>query len=152
MAVSSHTSHPLSNQHSHIKMRPAILPLFMAALATADLPTPDLDPPKATPVLLPTPNLHVLIAVETFHQDTGNGAHLTNTTISVPVGPPYRNASALNAVTTLYTLGSESVSCIPYLSEIPIGSHGNPFTFRHPAELAQNDTVLVGSIVCTQSH
>ncbi|KAI1276264.1 hypothetical protein F5Y07DRAFT_408448 [Xylaria sp. FL0933] len=133
-------------------MRTAILHLVMAALAMTDLPTPDLHPPKAIPVLPPTPNLHVLIAVETFHKDTGHGAHLTNTTIPVPVGLPYRNASVLNAVTTLYTLGSESVSCIPYLSEIPVGSHGNPFTFHHPAELAQNDNVIVGSIICTQSH
>ncbi|KAI1349786.1 hypothetical protein F5Y01DRAFT_326955 [Xylaria sp. FL0043] len=135
-------------------MRTAILHLVMAALAMEDLPTPDLHSPKEIPILPPTPNSHVLIAVETFHEDTGNGngAHLTNMTISVPVGPPYRNASALNAVTTLYTLGSESVSCIPYLSELPLGSHGNPFTLHHPAELAQKDTVIVGSIICMQSH
>ncbi|KAI0427157.1 hypothetical protein F5Y09DRAFT_316988 [Xylaria sp. FL1042] len=134
-----------------MRSTPILPPLLMAAMALAGLPT-DTDPPKAPPVLPPTPDLHVTIAVETFHKDRGNGTYLTNRTISVLVGPLYRNASVLNEVTTLYTLEFERVSCIPYISEIPFGPHGTPFTLHHPAELVKNDTVIVGNIICTESH
>ncbi|KAI1826269.1 hypothetical protein F4861DRAFT_497685 [Xylaria intraflava] len=115
-------------------MRTAAISLFgLLSVATA---VPVINSPE------------VEIVVEASHGGAGSG--LTNTTITVPVGPLYTNKAALAAVSTLYLLDDETVSCIPYQSEDGTGTHGLPFTVGHPSFLSTN-TVVVGSIRCTSN-
>ncbi|KAI1143542.1 hypothetical protein F5Y05DRAFT_368952 [Hypoxylon sp. FL0543] len=92
-----------------------------------------------------------IINVEASHGGAGNG--LTNTTITVPIDTTYTNPADLNAVSTLYLVGStpgvavDSITCTPYKSTDGTGSHGLPFTSKTPSRLSTN-TVQVGSIVC----
>ncbi|KAI2624466.1 hypothetical protein GGS21DRAFT_493877 [Xylaria nigripes] len=91
-------------------------------------------------------NVHVV--AEAIHG--GTGIDRTNTTITVPVGPLYRNEEVLDQVSTLYLLDGDGVSCIPYQSADGTGPHGLPFTVGHPSYLSTN-TVVVGSIQCTKT-
>ncbi|KAI0454604.1 hypothetical protein F5B21DRAFT_504079 [Xylaria acuta] len=88
------------------------------------------------------------IVIETLHEGAETG--LTNLTITIPVGPPYRNAAVFRAVSALYILENDATSCIPYSSELATGPHGHPFTFGHPARFSKNKGV-VGSFVCTRN-
>ncbi|KAK5630356.1 hypothetical protein RRF57_006071 [Xylaria bambusicola] len=135
-----------------------VLPLLMAVSVVADTyisnqtyvaPT---IPPKGPPNKPPPPpwQEHVAIAVETLHR-RGNEIALTNKTIEVPVGLVYRNSSVLRRVSALYLLDNTAVTCIPYLSEMPTGPHGNPFTVGHPAVLSADTPVTVGNILCTHA-
>ncbi|KAJ8107854.1 hypothetical protein ONZ43_g6606 [Nemania bipapillata] len=89
---------------------------------------------------------YTVITIETSQDESNpDGA---NSTIVVPVGPLYKNKTALASVSKLSILRDDSVSCIPYYAEIATGPHGNPFTFGHPVEFP-DDPVVVGSIMCT---
>ncbi|KAI0509516.1 hypothetical protein F5B22DRAFT_324277 [Xylaria bambusicola] len=135
------------------------LPLLMTAYVVADTLisnetyNPPNIPPHWPPNKPPPPpsQEHVAIAVETLHHRRGHTTSLTNQTIEVPVGPVYRNGSALGRVSTLYLLDNTAVTCIPYLSEKPTGPHGNPFTVGHPAVLSEDTPVTVGNILCTHA-
>ncbi|KAI4602818.1 hypothetical protein KJ359_008038 [Pestalotiopsis sp. 9143b] len=90
------------------------------------------------------------IVIEASHG--GAGSDLTNTTISVPIGPVYTNEQALAEVSTLYLTGADgvdvtTVTCTPYKAENGTGTGGLPFTSSKPSYLSTN-TVVVGSIVC----
>ncbi|KAI0903519.1 hypothetical protein F4823DRAFT_568613 [Ustulina deusta] len=129
-------------------MRAALLPLVMASLAAAQH-----KPMQPQPTHMPIPPWHerATVVVETFHREDGAGRRDTNATILVPVGELYRNRSALNEVSTLYLLDDEAVTCIPYISEIPTGPHGHPFTVGHPSVLSSDSAVIVGNILCTHA-
>ncbi|KAI0104731.1 hypothetical protein GGR51DRAFT_572668 [Nemania sp. FL0031] len=88
------------------------------------------------------------VVVEGVHGARAD-AGVSNSTIIVPVGPLYRNKTVLAAVTALYILRDDAISCIPYYAEIATGPHGHPFTFNHPVTLSE-EPVVVGSILCTQ--
>ncbi|ETS83512.1 hypothetical protein PFICI_05388 [Pestalotiopsis fici W106-1] len=93
------------------------------------------------------------IVIEASHGGAGSG--LTNTTISVPIGPIYTNSDALDEVSTLYLTGATgvdvtSVTCTPYQATDGEGTGGLPFTSSQPSYLSTN-TVVVGSIVCESS-
>ncbi|TGJ83800.1 hypothetical protein E0Z10_g4963 [Xylaria hypoxylon] len=112
-------------------MRTIIISLLTAALAVAS-PTKGL--------------LQAIIVIEASHG--GPGTNATNSTISVPVGPLYRNKTALAEVSTLYLVNDRRLSCIPYMADIATGPHGFPFAVGYPAVMS-NDTVTVGCILCT---
>jgi hypothetical protein len=92
----------------------------------------------------------VYVTIEASHGGAGNG--LTNTTITVPIGSIYSGDSALDAVSTLYLVGStegttDGLHCTPYKSTDGTGDSGRPFDVNAPSYLSTN-TVVVGSIVC----
>ncbi|KAI0448172.1 hypothetical protein F4803DRAFT_545696 [Xylaria telfairii] len=91
---------------------------------------------------------HTTIAIEAFHEAARPS--LANLTVVIPVGPAYANKEALHAVSALYILEDDGVTCIPYSAEFASGPHGNPFTFGHPARMSKNMAV-VGSVVCTRN-
>ncbi|KAI0554683.1 hypothetical protein F4679DRAFT_524561 [Xylaria curta] len=68
-------------------------------------------------VALPT-KMITTIAVEALQKGSRTG--ITNSTITVPVGPVYK--AALHAVSALYVLDNDATSCIPYHSEHAFGS------------------------------
>lgn len=115
-------------------------------------PNPHNPIPPSWPPDKPPPEWHeyVKVKVEAIHQ--GGESENTNETITVPVGQVYRNTSVLNSVSTLYLLDNAAVTCIPYLSAMPTGPHGHPFTVGHPAVLSEGGApVAVGNIVCTHA-
>ncbi|KAI0096757.1 hypothetical protein GGR51DRAFT_542748 [Nemania sp. FL0031] len=112
-------------------MRTAAFALMAAALASA---APASRSESAT------------IVVEASHGGAGSG--LTNTTITVPVGPVYTNTAVLDTVSTLYLLSPDTVTCTPFKNADGTGNGGLPFTVGHPSLLSTN-TVVVGSIVCS---
>ncbi|KAI0867041.1 hypothetical protein F4860DRAFT_456160 [Xylaria cubensis] len=69
-------------------------------------------------VALPTKTI-TTIAVEALHK--GSRMEVANFTIIVPVGPAYVN-KALRAVSALYVLDNDAISCIPYHSDRAFGS------------------------------
>lgn len=110
----------------------------------------------------------VIINVEASHGGAGSG--LTNTTVNMPWGEVYTNKTALDAVSTLYLIGTTSqdlpagsIYCIPYkntdgytlssrqakppLTLLSTGSHGLLFDLYEASRLSTN-TVQVGSITC----
>ncbi|KAI0009044.1 hypothetical protein F4779DRAFT_407276 [Xylariaceae sp. FL0662B] len=96
-----------------------------------------------------------IVNVEASHGGAGSG--LTNTTITVPIGPVYTNSVALDQVSTLYLVGRTdpavpitTIECTPYKATDGTGSHGLPFSVNKPSRLSTN-TVQVGSIVCKTS-
>ncbi|KAI1358247.1 hypothetical protein F5Y08DRAFT_322275 [Xylaria arbuscula] len=158
----------------HLTMRAAAVPLIMASSASVIIsaradddtlispqnfipPNPNTPFPPSWPPGKPPPpwyHEHVSIIVETIYHESDSAAAPTNTTIVVPVGPVYRNPSALASVSTLYLLDNAAVTCIPYLSAMPTGPHGHPFTVGHPAVLSESGSgapVTVGNIVCTHA-
>ncbi|KAI8947000.1 hypothetical protein F4801DRAFT_562475 [Xylaria longipes] len=88
------------------------------------------------------------VVIETSHGAAYNDR--TNKTVSVPIGPVYTNEHDLAAVSTLYLLGPDTVTCSPFQATTGTGTGGLPFTVGHPSLLSTN-TVVVGSIVCTKS-
>ncbi|GAP92605.1 hypothetical protein SAMD00023353_9200170 [Rosellinia necatrix] len=112
-------------------MRFTLLSLLPAALAGV---LPRYHPPCAT------------VVIETSHNHLGIGP--TNNTILVPIGPMYRNKTALAEVSTLYIPFYDGVTCIPYESEDGQGSHGNPFSYGFPTILQNGENVVVGSLYC----
>ncbi|KAI0520767.1 hypothetical protein F5B22DRAFT_598269 [Xylaria bambusicola] len=86
------------------------------------------------------------VVVETAHGGAFNDR--TNVTISVPVGPVYVNGDALAAVSTLYLLGPDTVTCSPFKAQDGTVNGGLPFTVGQPSLLSTN-SVVVGSLVCT---
>ncbi|KAI1131468.1 hypothetical protein F5Y10DRAFT_262230 [Nemania abortiva] len=114
-------------------MRFALLPLLSATLAAA------------SPIGMGGPQ-HTTIVIEGGHSK--NDTHFTNSTIVVPVGPQYRNHTALAAVSKLYIVNDDTITCIAYYAEIASGPHSHPFTFGHPAVMSKTP-VTVGSIRCT---
>ncbi|KAI0439990.1 hypothetical protein F4803DRAFT_529163 [Xylaria telfairii] len=105
--------------------------LSAAALATAAPCTS--TPPAAT------------VVIETAHGGAYNDR--TNKTITVPIGPVYVNTEALAAVSTLYLLGPDTVTCTPYKAQDGTVNGGLPFSVGHPSLLSTN-SVVVGSLVC----
>ncbi|KAI1145267.1 hypothetical protein F4825DRAFT_257713 [Nemania diffusa] len=91
--------------------------------------------------------LRTTVILETSHMGFVNPK---NVTVIVPVGPIYRNKTALASVSKLYILNDDSISCIPYYGEIASGPHGNPFTFGHPSVLPKIP-IAIGSIMCTSN-
>ncbi|KAH8164538.1 hypothetical protein CIB48_g3713 [Xylaria polymorpha] len=91
---------------------------------------------------------HTTIAIEAFHGEARAG--LANLTLVIPVGPAYINKAALHAVSALYILEDDGVTCIPYSAEFAGGPHGNPFTFGHPAIMSEN-MAAIGCLVCTKN-
>ncbi|KAI1398521.1 hypothetical protein F4819DRAFT_468232 [Hypoxylon fuscum] len=94
----------------------------------------------------------VIINVEASHGGAGSG--LTNTTVNMPWGEVYTNKTALDAVSTLYLIGTTSqdlpagsIYCIPYKNTDGTGSHGLLFDLYEASRLSTN-TVQVGSITC----
>ncbi|KAI1198912.1 hypothetical protein F5X97DRAFT_322970 [Nemania serpens] len=114
----------------------AFLPLLGGALAVGF--PPELIPCQNTPC--------TTVVVE--NSQAKEGFHHANTTIDVPVDALYRNPPALAAVSKLYILRDDSVSCIPYYGTFASGPHGQPFTFGHPSVMPSG-AVHVGSILCT---
>ncbi|KAI1160597.1 hypothetical protein F5B18DRAFT_654469 [Nemania serpens] len=115
----------------------ALVPLLAASLAAGS--PPEFLPCSTTPC--------TTIVIENS-QARAAGIRHPNTTIDVPVGPIYRNRPALAAVSKLYILHDDSVSCTPYYGTFASGPHGVPFTFGHPSVMP-GGTVRVGSILCT---
>lgn len=62
---------------------------------------------------------HTTIAIEAFHGEARAG--LANLTLVIPVGPAYINKAALHAVSALYILEDDGVTCIPYSAEFAGG-------------------------------
>lgn len=92
-----------------------------------------------------------IVTITTSHGGAGNG--LTNQTVTVPLNTPYRNTSALDAVSYLYLTGGtgvpfDSITCQAYQDADATETGGKPFDSRTPALLSTN-TVTVGSILCT---
>ncbi|KAI1183636.1 hypothetical protein F5B17DRAFT_415292 [Nemania serpens] len=116
----------------------AFLPLLASALAAG--PVPEWLPCSA--------KVCTTVVIETSRGRAGFGFHHANTTVEVPVGHIYRNPPALAAVSKLYILRDDSVSCIPYYGAFATGPHAQPFTFGHPSEMP-GGSVHVGSLLCT---
>lgn len=107
----------------------------------------------ATSALAQTPQT-AIITITTSHGGAGNG--LTNQTVTVPLNTPFRNDSALSAVSYLYLTGAtgvpfDSVTCQAYQDADASEAGGDPFNSTTPALLSTN-TVQVGSIVCTTTY
>ncbi|KAI0202322.1 hypothetical protein F4808DRAFT_421191 [Astrocystis sublimbata] len=88
------------------------------------------------------------VVVEASHGGAFNDR--TNQTLSVPIGSVYVDEHALNAVSTLYLLGPNGVTCTPYKAKDGTGNRGLPFSVGKPSYLSTN-TVVVGSIQCLRA-
>lgn len=124
-------------------MRCAFLSFFPLLAASLVAGSPPELPPCST-----TPCTTIVIENSQGRAGGGGGIRHPNATIDVPVGPIYRNRPALAAVSRLYILHDDSVSCTPYYGTFASGPHGVPFTFGHPSVMPKGN-IRVGSILCT---
>ncbi|KAF2967804.1 hypothetical protein GQX73_g5734 [Xylaria multiplex] len=76
--------------------------------------------------------IYARIKIEALH---GPGTNATYTEIRVPIETLYHNKTALAEVSTLYLVEGAGITCIPYVSDEGVGSHGNPFTIGWPASM-----------------